>query len=90
MAFSSSVVKHDIFGTTQVKIINCDFAAVTAGHIKTGFGNVFAAHVNNEVTEGDGKAAINKASDGSAAEAGSVNLTGFTANDVATITVFGN
>lgn len=90
MAFSSSVVKNDVQGTMLCKVITASFAAVTSGHVKTGLRNILFAVHNNEVTEGDGKIVINKASDGSTAEAGGLYCSGFTASDVATILVYGN
>lgn len=90
MAFSSTVQKNDVQGTMVCKVYQASFASVTSGHIKTGLSNVVFAVHNNETTEGDGKLVINKASDGSTAEGGGIYFSGFTANDVATVIVYGN
>lgn len=90
MAFSSSVKNNDIHGTMICKVIVADFAAVTAGHIVTGLKNIAFASVNNEVTANKGKVAINMDVTGAIAESGSLYLSAFTANDKATVLVYGN
>jgi hypothetical protein len=90
MAFSSTVKKHDVIGTMQVKIIACDFASVTTGLVKTGFSNVFAAVFSNGVTEAQGLVKLNRNAADDAAEVGSVNISGVTSNDTGDLIVFGN
>jgi hypothetical protein len=89
MAFSSTSIPAEVVGTKFVKIFTCSFAAVTAGAIKTGFNHVLFAKHNNQTTEADGKLLINIASDGTTAEEGSIYFSGFTANDVAQVFVYG-
>jgi hypothetical protein len=89
MAFSSSLKKSDVSGTTPYKIYTCDFASVTTGHIKTGFSTVIAAFFNNGVTEGQGLVKINRNSADDAAEAGGVNVSGVTSDDTGQLIVFG-
>lgn len=89
MAFSSSVKKQDVIGTMQVKIIDCDFAAVTTGHVKTGFSQVFAAVFNNGTTEAQGLVKINRDAADTVAEIGGVNISGVTLSDVGQLIVFG-
>jgi hypothetical protein len=90
MAFSSSVKKHDVVGTMQVKIYDCDFASVTTGLVKTGFSNVFAAVFTNGVSEAQGLVKLNRNAADDGAEVGSVNVSGVTASDTGTLIVFGN
>jgi hypothetical protein len=89
MAFSSSVVKHDVIGSMQVKIVSCNFASVTTGLVKTGFSQVFAAVFNNGTTEAQGLVKINRNAADDGAEVGSVNVSGVTSNDVGQLIVFG-
>lgn len=90
MAFSSTQVKHDLMGNTQVKFFSVDFAAVTSGHVKTGFSNVLAAFFNNAVSEAQGLVKINRDSGDTAAEAGGVHISGVTLSDTGVLVVFGN
>lgn len=90
MAFSSSLKKRDIHGTMQFKIIDCNFASVTSGHVKTGFGTVYAAFFNNGTTEAQGLVKINRNSADNAAEAGGIHISGVTASDIGQLIVYGN
>lgn len=90
MAFSSSVKKHDVIGTMQVKIFDCSFASVTTGLVKSGFSNVFAAVFSNGTTEAQGLVKLNRNAADDGAEVGSVNVSGVTSNDVGQLIVFGN
>lgn len=90
MAFSSSLKKEDVQGTMICKVFDLSFAGVgvTSGHVKTGLGTVvFAAH-NNETTA-TGRVKLNRNADDTAAEAGSIFLAGFTAEDVGQVIVYG-
>lgn len=89
MAFSSTVKKHDVVGSMQVKVFDCNFAAVTTGLVKTGFNQILFANFVNNTTEAQGlvKPDRNAADDG--AEIGSVNISGVTASDVGQLIVFG-
>jgi hypothetical protein len=89
MAFSSTVKKHDVVGTMQVKIFDCNFASVTTGLVKTGFRQILFSSFVNNTTEAQGlvKNDRNAADDG--AEIGSVNVSGVTSNDVGQLIVYG-
>lgn len=90
MAFSSTLKKADIFGTTQVKIFDVNFASVTTGAVKTGFSNVLFAVFNNSTTEAQGLVKPNRNAADAAAEAGTVNISGVTSSDVGQLIVYGN
>lgn len=89
MAFSSTLKKQDVMGTTLVKILDVNFASVTTGHVKTGFGTVLAAVFTNGVSEGQGLVKINRNAADDAAEQGGVNISGVTSNDTGTLIVYG-
>jgi hypothetical protein len=89
MAFSNTIVLTNVNGNLKEKYFDLDFASVTSGHIKSGFGTVvFAEHLNN-TTENDGKLKINVASDGTTVEFGSVYFSSFTSNDTARVKITG-
>lgn len=90
MAFSSTLKKSDVFGTTPVKIYDVDFASVTTGHVKTGFSTVHLAFFNNGTTEAQGLVKINRNAADNAAEAGGINISGVTSSDVGQLIVYGN
>lgn len=90
MAFSSTLKKSDICGTTQVKFFDVNFASVTTGAVKSGFSNVLFAVFNNGTTEAQGLVKINRNAADNAAEAGTVNISGVTSNDVGQLMVYGN
>lgn len=90
MAFSSTQKKSDVFGTTQVKFFDVNFASVTTGAVKTGFSNVLHADFVNGTSEAQGLVKINRNAADSAAEAGTVNVSGVTASDVGQLIVYGN
>ncbi len=90
MAFSSTCKKSDVFGTTQVKFFDVDFASVTTGAVATGFSTVLAATFNNSVSEAQGLVKINRNAADNAAEAGTVNISGVTASDAGQLIVYGN
>lgn len=88
MAFSHDLKDQDILGTKFVKVFHLNFADVTSGHVKTGLSKVMFASCNNE-TGGVAKVAINKNAANSAAENGSIHISGATADDLATLFVYG-
>lgn len=90
MAFSSTQKKADVFGTTQVKFYDVNFASVTTGAVKTGFSNVLHADFVNNTSEAQGLVKINRNAADNAAEAGTVNVSGVTASDVGQLIVYGN
>lgn len=89
MAFSSSVKKHDVVGTMQVKIFDCSFAAVTTGLVKTGFSQILYAGFTNNTTEAQGLVKPNRNAADDGAEIGSVNVSSVTSNDVGQLIVYG-
>lgn len=89
MAFSSTLKKRDIQGTTQVQAYDVNLASVTTGHIKTGLSNIIFAVANNE-TSVTGRVKINRNSADDAVEMGGVLLIGFTSNDVGSVMIHGN
>jgi hypothetical protein len=80
MAFSSTKVKDDIFGTTRVQIWTWSAASVTTGTISTGFTKVLHISPNNEVTEDIGKWVPTN---------GNVVVSGVTSNDKGTVIIYG-
>jgi hypothetical protein len=90
MAFSSTHKKSDVFGTTQVKFFDVNFASVTTGAVKSGFSNVLHAEFTNGTSEAQGLVKINRNAADDAAEAGTVNISGVTSDDVGQLVVFGN
>jgi hypothetical protein len=90
MAFSSTLKKSDVFGTTQVKFYDLNFASVTTGAVKTGFSNILHADFVNGTTEAQGLVKINRNAADNAAEAGTVNVSSVTSNDTGLLIVYGN
>ena len=80
MAFSSERTSNSIPGNLRMETHSFDSASVTTGVISTGLSTILHVSLNNEVTEGDGKAVISGQK---------VTLSGLTSNDTGTIVVFG-
>lgn len=81
MAFSSTMKKSDIQGTTKVQYYDFDSAGVTTGVISTGLAGILHVSVCNKTTAAAaGKPAV---------DGGDVTLSGLTADDVGTVKVEG-
>jgi len=80
MAFSSSLIKSDIQGTTKVQYWSFDAASVTTGTISTGMAAIHHVSLNNEVSEAQGL--VTKSN-------GVITITSLNANDTGTIAVHG-
>lgn len=80
MAFSASLIKTDIQGTTKVEIWSFNAASVTTGTIKTGMAQIHHMAINNEVSEAQGL--VTKSN-------GDVTIASLTANDTGTLIVYG-
>lgn len=81
MAFSSSMQKSDLQGTTKVEYWTWSAAGVTGGTIQSGIKNILHLSHNNEVSEDLGKWAKDSN--------GLITLTGVTSNDTGTLKVEG-
>lgn len=80
MAFSSSLKARSIAGNVRIEVWSFDSDSVTTGTIETGIGTIHHVSLNNEVTEGDGKATKSGST---------VTLSGLTSDDTGTILVVG-
>ena len=89
MAFSSTVKKNDVVGTMNVKVFDVDFASVTTGAVKTGFNQILFSAFTNNVSEAQGLVKNNRNAADNAAEVGTINISGVTANDAGQLIVFG-
>lgn len=87
MAFTKELLHRGNAAGVNVEFYKLTFTSVTSGNFKTGFSKVLSAHCENYTTEGDGLTKQNY--DGSDADNGSIAFSGFTSNDVAYLTVYG-
>lgn len=90
MAFSSTLKKHDVVGSMQVRIFDVNFASVTTGAVKTGFSNILFCDFCNNTTEAQGLVKPNRNAADNAAEVGTINISGVTSSDVGQLIVYGN
>ena len=67
-------------GNLLVEVHSWNAASVTSGSISTGISHILHVDINNDVTEGDGKAV---------ATGQTVALSGVTSNDTGTLMVVG-
>lgn len=80
MAFSATLIKQDVIGTSRMEVWSFDADSVTSGNFKAGMGVVHHIQVNNEVSEGQGLAVRS---------GNEVQLSGLVANDTGTVLVIG-
>ena len=80
MAFSSEKKSRSLAGNLIMEVHTWDADSVTSGTISTGIGKILHVSLNNDVTEGDGKAV---------ATGQSVAISGVTSDDTGTVLVVG-
>lgn len=90
MAFSQSNEKTDVMGNYVLKIIDCNFASVTAGEVITGLSNVVGSWYQPNVSDDHGINYNNYSDAGSTAKPGSVYIDGVTSDDTGQLFAIGN